>query len=78
MMAGNQIDQAVAATEQQVTMVQVEIPLPSGRPMLLALPADVTDLEALQGIGAYLVAIDRIRAQRPKHGIVVPAGVTIK
>ena len=61
--------------EQPVQMAQAQIPLPSGRPFVVALPIDFTDVEALQAVSALLMVMDQIRAQRPSSRIVIPNGV---
>jgi hypothetical protein len=74
------IDKAIAATEQQVTMMQVQLPLGSGRPMVVALPSDFSDVEAVQAMQGLLMAMDQMRAQRQVQtpsGIVLPNKPTL-
>lgn len=75
----DQIGAAIASTDakdspapQQVTMMQVQLPLGSGRPMIVALPNDFTDIEALQAVQGLLMAMDQMRAQR---AVVTPSGI---
>ena len=56
---------AAASAPATVDMAQVQLPLASGRPMVVALPKDFTDAEAVQAVGALLAAMGRIRAQFP-------------
>lgn len=44
---GDLIDGAIHAAEASVSMVSLEARLPSGRPCMIAVPSDVTTLEAL-------------------------------
>ncbi len=47
----DQIDQAIAGAERQVSMVEIPLTLPSGRPVVLAIPADITGLELINLVG---------------------------
>ena len=77
----DKVDSAIAATEQAPqSMMQVQLPLGSGRPMVVALPTDFTDIEALQAIQGLLMAMDQMRAQRQAvtpSGILVPGKPTL-
>jgi|GEM_PF-5429674 hypothetical protein len=57
---------------QQVEMVQVQIGLNSGRPAVVAIPKDITELELLSFFGQMLALGDQLRAQRPTSRIVLP------
>jgi hypothetical protein len=71
------LDRAIAAaqtgpTEVTVRMRQVQLTLPGGRPALLAVPEDLTDLEALGLIGAVLQVRDQIHNAQPRSRLLVP------
>ena len=68
----------VEAKEQSVELVQVQMQLPpNGRPMILALPKDVTDFELIAAMCQVAAVGDKLRAQRPASRLVVPNGVKL-
>ena len=80
----DKVNAAIVAAEQpvqqQVTMTQIQLPLGSGRPMIVALPTDFSDIEALQAVQGLLIALDQMRAQRAAatpSGILLPGRPTL-
>ena len=78
----DKVDSAIAAADapQPVQMMQVQLPLGSGRPMQVALPVDFTDVEAVQAVQGLLMAMDQMRAQRAQQtasGILLPSKPTL-
>lgn len=75
------VDKKAHATPEpqglQVEMAQVPFQLNSGRPALVAVPKDVTDLELLSFFGALLALGDQLRAMRPSSRIELPRGVKL-
>lgn len=66
---------AVAATggkAQQVQMLQPEATLPTGRPVAIAVPADISALEVLAFTGWIGSVLAKRIANRPKSRLVVP------
>jgi hypothetical protein len=71
------IDGAIAATESgAVQMAQMQVRLASGRPMMIAMPADATDFEWLCGVRAVLDMRDKAQQQRGP-ALVIPRGLAI-
>lgn len=76
----DKIAKAIAATEapQEIDAMQVQIRLaPNGRPAMIAVPKDITDMEWLSLTRAMLDVGDQLRKQRPTSRLVLPQGVGI-
>lgn len=69
------LDAAIAAAEQ-VEMAQLQVTLLTGRPALIALPKDASDVEILNLIGNILALGDQLRAMRPSSRIIIPRPAT--
>lgn len=65
------VDAAIAAAAQpaEIAMVQSEFTLPTGRPVAIAVPEDITDFELLSMVAVVLHLGDKLRAQRPSSRI---------
>ena len=72
--APDPLDAAIAAAESQVEMIQVQVTLATGRPAIIAMPKDATDLEILSLVGQALMLGDKLRAMRPSSRLVLPNG----
>lgn len=73
--APDAIDAAIEKTTQTVEMIQVQIPLaPNGRPLILAVPRDVTADEMLSALVLVPSALVQMRGQNPASRIVLPSG----
>jgi len=68
------LDAAIAAAESTIQMMQLQMALPTGRPIIFTLPVDVTEAEILAGVGAYLAAAQQVRNAQPKSRIVMLDG----
>lgn len=74
------IDAAIKAVEEPpkqltVEMAQLTIQLPPlGRPLILALPRDITQEEALNALIAIPAALQQLRATNPVTRLVGPNG----
>ena len=65
--------QAAETKEQQVEMVRVQLQIPpNGRPVILALPKDITDIEIIATMCQVAALGDQLRAQRPVSRIILP------
>lgn len=66
----------VDGTEQPtaIKMQQFQIRLHTGRPAMLAVPADITTEEALGVIFQALVQMDQLMTKNKTKGLIVPAG----
>ena len=76
-MSLDRVDAAIAAATGEAPkpeMVQIPMTLGTGRPFVVALPRDFTDMEAVQAVQGLLMAMDAIRAQFPPSRIAVVKG----
>jgi hypothetical protein len=64
---------AQASQPAEIAMVQAEFSLPTGRPVMMAVPQDITDFEILGLVAIALHMGDKLRAQRPKSRIHLPS-----
>ena len=72
-MSADRVDAAIAAARGEAPkpeMVQIPMTLGTGRPFVVALPRDFTDMEALQAVQGLLMAMDRIRQMAPASRLV--------
>jgi len=80
--APDAVDAAIAAAPQPVAMRQIQVTISStGRPAVLAIPADASEAELVELAGWLLVnVIPAFRAEREKGAasrLVVPNGVRL-
>ena len=68
------IDAAINATAgQRIRMMQVQIPLPSGRPCHLAVPADLSADDALAICHAIPEVYARAQEAQPRVRLLLPS-----
>lgn len=66
------VDAAINAVEERIEMMQLQVDLPSGRPAMVAVPADMTEVELL-GLVSWATHPKGLRAGlKPKSRIIVP------
>lgn len=77
----DQLERAIASAEapKTISVEQVQVTLaPDGRPAIFVLPADLSDVEAIELVGALYQAIRYVVAKRPSARILTLPGARVR
>ena len=73
----DQIDAAIGKAGQTVEMMQLQGRLPTGRPVVIVVPADINAMEALALTSWVAGVLAQKIAERPASRILVPPGMRV-